>query len=312
MTSKYWDDFDRRIYETHSCVKNSEKVPVRRIAVFITNRCNFKCDYCNVYQNKTQMTHEQFDKIVKRYGDRAIIHITGGEPSIIKWLYEYIESNQSVHFNLNTNAYIPPPFNIQRLKVSLDSNDSDYFDKIVHRKGAFDKIVANIKEASKRVITSITCTLTHENFKKSPQFMKWCRSEFPDLYAVFFSVYKGFDARFAFTEDDGDIFFNNVKPELESEMDRESLALLSETIDEKTRIMQGVRFPENNLYKPCYISMSERVFDANGDKFNCSHLFRDNVFQKDNKKHERCLYGCNRRLVMFNEEVEFLLSKPNN
>ena len=308
MSSNYWDDFERRIKETVKHVREGQELKVRRVAIFITNRCNFKCSYCNVSQNPQEISREKFDKVIKKYGKDAIIHITGGEPSVVPWLYEYIESTPNVRFHLNSNMYISPPKNITRLKVSLDSKDRDYFDNIVAKKGAFDKVVANIKEASKYSSTSITCTLTKENYEKAPEFMKWCRETFPDLYAVFFSVYKGIDKRFMFSTEDADIFFNKVKPLLEKEMDKESFELLQETIDEKIRIIQSVRFPENSINKPCYISMSERVIDVNGDVWNCSHLFRDCIKQSDNSKNDKCLYGCNRRLVAFNEEVEKLLA----
>jgi len=308
MSSNYWDDFERRIGETVKHVREGEALKVRRVAVFITNRCNFKCSYCNVSQNPEELSEERFDDIIKKYGGDAIIHITGGEPSVVSWLYDYIESTPDVRFHLNSNMFIMPPKNITRLKVSLDSNDRDYFDTIVAKKGAFDKVVANIKEASKHSSTSITCTLTKENYEKAPEFMRWCREVFTDLYAVFFSVYKGTDERFMFTTEAANNFFENVKPLLEKEMDKESLELLHETIDEKIRIMQAVRFPENSEKKPCYISMSERVIDPKGDVWNCSHLFRDCIKQSDNSKNKKCLYGCNRRLIAFNEEVEKLLT----
>ena len=304
MSSNYWDDFERRIAETIEHIRTGSVLKVRRVAVFITNRCNFKCSYCNVCQNPQELSLKRFDEVIQKYGKDAIIHITGGEPSIVSWLYDYIEAHPDVRFHLNSNMYIMPPRNITRLKVSLDSNDRKYFDNIVCKRGAFNKVVANIKEASKYASTSITCTLTKENYEKAPEFMSWCRETFPDLYAVFFSVYKGTDPRFVFSDEDADNFFKNVKPLLEDVMDIESFELLQETIDEKKRIMQAVRFPENSASKPCYISMSERVIDCNGDVWNCSHLFRDCIKQADNSKHKKCLYGCNRRLVAFNEEVE--------
>ena len=309
MSSKYWDDFERRIRETVDCIKNNKIIPVRRVAIFITNRCNFKCDYCNVFQTRKELTEEQFSQIVQEYGNKSILHITGGEPSIVKWLHPFIESKKGVRFHLNTNAFIPPPKNIQRLKVSLDSLDESYFDTITHVPGSFKKVIENIKIASKNVITSITCTLTKENYRQAPEFMKWCRSTFPDLYAVFFSVYKGDNERFVFTKEDSNNFFYHIKPLMEKYMDKESLNLINETIDEKKRVMQDVRFPENKAASPCYISMSERVFDFNGNMWNCSHLYRDNIFLKDNSKHDKCLYGCNRRLVAFNEEVEEKLKR---
>ena len=308
MASKYWDDFDRRITETATCLLTGKTPPIRRIAIFITNKCNFKCDYCNVSQGSTELPFEIFDYIAKRYGGKAIIHITGGEPSIVKWLYKYIDSMPHIRFHLNSNLLLPPPVNIKRLKVSLDTYNANYFDGLVHFKGAFDRVVKNIIKASKKVVTSITYTLTKENYKQSPKFMRWCRKKFPDVYATFFSVYKGRALRFAFTNKDANKFFNNVKPLLEKEMDKESFLLLRETIDEKRRIIANCRFPENQMGK-CYISMSERVVDCNGNMWNCSHLFRDGVRHNNNTKCDKCLYGCNRRLVMFNQQVETLLTK---
>lgn len=303
MSSKYWDDFERRIKETVSCIKTGQSIPIRRVAVFVTNLCNFRCNYCNVSQNQQTLSREQLDNVIERYGKTAIIHITGGEPSVVPWLYDYIDSKKKIRFNLNTNAYLTPPNNIKRLKVSLDSMDAGYFDNIVRKHGAFNTVVSNIKEASKRTVLSITCTLTKENYKQSHVFMNYCRETFPDIYAVFFSVYKGSNPRFMFDKKSANEFFYSIKPKLESEMDKESLGLLCETIDEKRRIMENVRFPENDQSKPCYISMSEVTIDQNGNEWNCSHLFRDGISHKDNNKHIKCKYGCNRRLVMFNEEV---------
>lgn len=43
----------------------------------------------------------------------------------------------------------------------------------------------------------------------------------------------------------------------------------------------------------------------------CSHLFRDKIQMECGKKYAECRYGCNRRLVMFNEEVERRLKCVN-
>lgn len=303
MSSKYWDDFEQRIEETVACLKAHKKVPCRRVAVFITNRCNFRCDYCNVKFGSEEMSKETFEAILKVHGYGSIIHITGGEPSTVKWLYKCIEETKGVRFHLNTNAFIKPPKNLKRLKVSLDTHVEKNFDSLVHKKGAFKKVVQHIKERSKDVVTSITCVLSKKNFKEAPEFMRFCRNKFPDLYAVFFSCYKGDNPKFALTQEDADLFFKDIKPRLEKEMDKESLELFRETASEKFRIFGKKRFPENITKTDCYLSMSEAVYDQGGVPFKCSHLFRDNIFDCDSKIHSRCINGCNRRLVKFNEEV---------
>ena len=301
--SLYWDDFARRIDETSDAINSGKSPPIRRVAVFITERCNFKCKYCNAQRNNKSLQKDAFESIVERHGKDAIIHITGGEPSMVPWLYPYLESRPDVRFHLNTNAFIMPPLTIKRLKVSLDSCN-DNWDVLVGQQGAFERVVDNIKVASKSVITSITFTLTHANIGEVLDFIRFANREFPDLYAIFFSIYKGMNDSFVFTDKDKEIFFNELRPEMLKILSSESAALLEETIDEKKRLIQGARFPENDLNKPCYISMTERVYKYDGTEHRCSHLFRDGVSQKDCEKHINCQYGCNRRLIAFNEEVE--------
>lgn len=283
--------------------------PVRRVAVFVTEACNFKCAYCNVNQNARVLSMAAFDSVVRRYGKDAIIHITGGEPSVVSWLYPYLEEHgQERRFHLNTNAFITPPAeSVKRLKVSLDSCDPAYWNALVGR-DAFDRVVANIKEASKHTVTSITYTLTKENYTKAPEFIRFANREFPDLYALFFSSYKGMNPRFVFEQEDIDAIFSEVIPEMESLLGEESLALLRETLNNKRRLIGGVRFPENDLSKPCYLSMSERVIAPDGSEQLCSHLYRDGVCHLSPQKHSKCQYGCNMRLVDFNRAVEGMLA----
>ena len=303
--SLYWDDFKKRIAETIDCLKNNKPVPVRRVAVFITNRCNFRCKYCNVNFNKDGLSQRAFENLLDKYGTSPIYHITGGEPSTVQWLYPFLTANgDKYRFHLNTNAYLAPPSkSIKRLKVSLDSSDKDYWNGLVGiKKDAFSSVVKNIKEAIPNTVVSITYTLSKQNYKSAVDFSKFVAKEFPGLYAVFFSVYKGTVPELAWSKENADDFFTNVLPKLKDGLNDESRALISETINEKMRLIQGIRFPENTAGQ-CYISMSERVIGPNGAEHNCSHLFRDFTPQINNDKNEKCAYGCNRRLVMFNSAV---------
>jgi MoaA/NifB/PqqE/SkfB family radical SAM enzyme len=304
--SLYWDNFEKRILTTVNGIKNNQPIPIQRVACFVTKKCNFRCEYCNMKFDNKEMSETTFDDIANKH-NQAILHITGGEPSTVKWLYKYLDSHTGI-FHLNTNAFLKPPENIKRLKVSFDTFNEKYFNILCNR-NAFSVVCNNISYATEYTVVFLTSVLTKESYRNAPMLMRWCLSKFPKLYAMFFSVYKGNNKRFMFDKKDSDIFFNDVKPKLEKEMDTESLNLFSETIDEKFRIIQGKRFPENTTDKPCYLSMSERIYDYDGSYSNCSHLFRDGIKQKDYKKCKECLYGCNRRLVMFNEEVEKRIQK---
>jgi len=306
--SLYWDDFERRAIETVDSIKNNKEFIVRRVAVFITNQCNFRCAYCNMKFGHEEMSKEIFLNILKKYGKTAIIHVTGGEPSTVSWLYPVIEEYKDIRFHLNTNGYLKPPENIKRLKVSLDTYDAGYFNKLVHM-DVFNKVYGHIKQACNKTVTSITCVLTKENYEKAPEFIKFCNKEFPGLYAIFFSIYKGTNSRFVFQKEDIDRFYKDIKPQMEIEMKEETLWLFQNTMDNKIRLLEGIRFPENNLETPCYLSLTERVIDYQGNEYSCSHLFRDKVFRNNSEKHEKCRYGCNRKLIKFNEEVEKLLKE---
>lgn len=308
--SLYWDLFDQRIKETVAALKDGRQPPVRRVAVFITNRCNFHCSYCRHPISSETMSESVFRGILDKYGDTAIIHITGGEPSLVPWLYPLIEATgHQYRYHVNTNAYIKPPAQfVQRLKTSLDTHKRDYFDTLTDKQGSFDKVIENIEWASKLTTTSITCTLTKDNFRDSVDFADFVNSKFPSLYALFFSVYKGNNPRFVFDANSADIFAKDILPKLPMSLNPESQWLLQETIDEKKRLIQGVRFPENEfLGKRCYLSLSERVIAPNGQESYCSHLYRDGVKNYIGNKHPQCSYGCNRKLIKFNEEVSNLL-----
>jgi sulfatase maturation enzyme AslB (radical SAM superfamily) len=306
--SLYWDNFEQRAKETIDCIKNNKQVPIRRVAIFITNRCNFRCKYCNHLITPKEMTEETFDNIIQQYGKSVIYHITGGEPTLVPWLYPYIEKHaHKYNFHLNTNAYIKPHEGIKRIKVSLDSWNNHYWNELVG-KNAFEIVVNNIKEISKNAITSITYTITHQNIDHILEFIKWQKFELPNIYAIFFSIYKGIDSRFVLDKYDCKYFFEYLKPRMLQLLDPESSALLNETITEKFRLMENKRFPENSCNK-CYISLSERVYSPEGQMYGCSHLYRDNVYITPGTKHKKCLYGCNRRLVEFNNVVQKGLEK---
>jgi MoaA/NifB/PqqE/SkfB family radical SAM enzyme len=302
--SLYWDDFRQRAEETVSAVQQGISPPVRRVAVFITDKCNLACAYCNHNHGFSELSESAFHEIVRGYGDTAILHITGGEPSTVAWLYPYLrEHGGRYRFHLNTNAVLPPPAtSVRRLKVSLDSCDAAYWNALVGR-DVFDRVVKNIQAAIPHTVVSITYTMTRENFRAIPGFIRFAQQEFPGVYALFFSVYKGSDRRFAFGPSEADEFFVKIKPRMESLLDPESRALLVETLAEKRRIMQGERFPENRTGR-CWLSLSERVFLANGAMSYCSHLVRDGISLGSADKHDKCCYGCNRRLVAFNEYVQ--------
>lgn len=341
LGEKYWDAFELRIDETVHALKNNELPKLRRLSLHITNKCNLKCSYCNECHSPVSMEYDMFLKLVKEYDEMGggVLHITGGEPTCVPWLMSTIAycagvyPNVQFHVNTNfiNNISLYELSHIKRLKVSLDSHDEEYFDSLVGVRGAFLKVVGNLKVVANmhstiRPITSITFTMTHENYTHIPEFLKLYYREFQG-YAVFFSTYKGTNERFKFTDQDiADIIYN-IKPEIDRIMDEngdtESKFLFNASHDETT-FADEIRFAENKFI-PCYLQLSELVVNEHGDIANCSHLYRDGVcdsglnlkdgtlaelFEKAKRAcglkvmSDKCLYGCNKKLVAFNKEVK--------
>lgn len=337
MQERYWDSFAKRIDETVAAELKNTHPPLGRIALHITSRCNFRCDYCNEYHNGCTLPKELFAKIVQEYSQigGGILHITGGEPTMVSWLDEAIQNRpENVTINLNSNCF--KLLNketykfIDRIKVSLDTYKEQYFDSIVHHEGAFKRIVINLwqlENYDKARDTSITYTLTKENYQDTPTFLAWCYNTLPSLYAIFFSVYKGSNKRFLFTEEDQELFWGQIAPAMkrmfEINNDKESLWLFEQSYNAKT-LSSSCKYPEN-LNGLCYISKSELTIDEQGRVWRCSHLFRDKLppsffnirdttleeihHSLDQQLYPQCLTGCNLKLVRFNQEVQAKINR---
>lgn len=346
---KYWDDFERRVHETVGAIKVGDLPPLRRISVHITNACNFGCSYCNEVHFPKSLSFETFSKMVREYSEMGggIVHVTGGEPTVVKGFPEYIlDANQydNISFHLNTNLYSSVLTDdvfkkVSRLKVSLDSARPEYFNEVVRRKNAYEVVTGNLdrvhrllEEGKIDTIVSLTYTVTKENFRQIPEFLEMYESRWPLFYACFFSSYKGTNPRFVLDNKDTEELFSVISPEMdritEKYGDTETKSLFHASHEPRT-FKIALRFPEVNVV-PCYLQLSELVIDEDGDISNCSHLFRDkapktgmnladgnlrDLFYRAKKMehsvpmHPACLYGCNKKLTKFNDVVKEQLEK---
>ena len=336
---KYWDDFERRAGETVDCLRNDKFPTIRRLSIHITNGCNFRCSYCNEHHNTLIMPFEIYSKILYDYSDigGGIVHITGGEPSTIKDLPNYlfeIVKHPTINFHMNTNFYwniIPDDMFslIKRLKVSLDTSNPKYFNQTCHMKDAFEKVTNNLDHLNRLIgnkitdtIVSLTYTVTKQNFRDIISFLDMYYERWPHFYAVFFSSYKGTNPEFVLNNDDIHELFEEVIPQMNEITDQQNdndTKMLFEMSHGRETFIQGERFPDNKKV-PCYLCLSELCIDEVGDIWNCSHLFRDKVpstglnimdgHLKDLSTtakrgitipvHKKCLYGCNKKLVTYN------------
>lgn len=340
---KYWDDFEQRARETVSAVSVGLTPPLRRVSVHITNACNFGCEYCNEVHCKKTLSFTTFATLAKEYSAMGggIIHVTGGEPTVVRDFPAYIREVMkyaNVSFHLNTNLYSSVMTDdlfggIARLKVSLDSAEAKYFNDLVRRKQAYEIVTGNLDRVHQlladgkiNTVVSLTYTVTKENYKRIPEFLEMYETRWPLFYACFFSSYKGTNDRFVLTPADTDMLFSEIVPQInritEQYQDTETKCLFHASHEARTFHVL-TRFPEVNT-TPCYLQLSELVVDEDGYLSNCSHLFRDNVPNSGMRlgdgnladlframkqaKHatpmaHACLYGCNKKLTTFNQIV---------
>ena len=293
----FWDRMDERAQETITALRAGKLPPVIRFAVHITQNCNMRCQYCNEPKVGTTMTPLAFENIMARAGTQGIIHITGGEPQTVPWLSDMIAANPSLRFALNTNMLkMPAPAvlrTIFRLKTSLDSSDRDAWNALTGG-NFFDRVVANIKSATTQVkYTSVCYTATHQNAHLLGPFIDFTQREFPELFSLSVSFYKGTNMQLALTQTDIDQLFAASR----------NMNEVSRQVFNQTHAPTGNVFPQN-LHIPCYLSLTERLIDSKGDEYYCSHLYRDHVRPPGRPGlDEHCVTGCNAKFSTYNRRI---------
>lgn len=132
----------------------------------LTSGCNQKCIFCyNVWKEgcsagkRKKLSKEQQIKILNLMIDNEIFDIifSGGEPLLVKWLDELIKiaSEKKIHTTIITNGGLLTKEKAESLKksglnslqISLHHFDQEINDKLVGKKGAFQKTKEGIKNA---------------------------------------------------------------------------------------------------------------------------------------------------------------------
>ena len=188
---------------------------------------------------------------------------------------------------------------IFRVKTSLDDYNALRWNELTGG-NHFNRVVSNIKIVTENVpYVSICFTATHQSIDRLPKFLDFCYANFPLLSSISVSFYKGNAKDLKLTQEDVDRLY-----EISDYMDVKSKSLF-----EETHHKQGNYYPEN-LEVPCYLSMTERLYDEYGREFYCSHLFRDHVKPPGQPgKDSHCVTGCNARFYKYNQMVHHEISQ---
>jgi len=134
------------------------------LSVFVTNRCNFSCNYCsrnldnevvNKYIEESEFRIDDLNLLLNRYPTIATVSFVGiGEPFLAKDLIPMAklckEYKKNTHVITNASQLHRNWGNIARnfdsLSISLHGLSSEELMNIAHvNKGVFDQLIKNIK-----------------------------------------------------------------------------------------------------------------------------------------------------------------------
>ena len=166
---------------------------VKDLMIFVTNRCNLKCDYCFVdanFSNQKELTVEEIKEAIDIIKPTRVVHLTGGEPFLryddIIEIAEYaLERVPSVVINTNGTILDKDLTKIKNLKgkevcliISLDGFKENH-DRACGVDGTFEKVLEFSKKALELGLNiQVKTTLPNDlinNEKYCQDFSFFCR-----------------------------------------------------------------------------------------------------------------------------------------
>jgi len=174
---------------------HNRKVNYLRISV--TERCNFRCQYCmpekpfSWVPHENLLSYEDLFLFVKASIDEGItkIRLTGGEPLLRKNLHTFVKMIHdyapSIDLAITTNAFLLPHYaqdlkdaGLTRLNISLDSLKKETAHYIA-KKDVLDEVLAGIEAADKVGLKiKINCVpLKDVNDSEIIDLLEFCRDK---------------------------------------------------------------------------------------------------------------------------------------
>lgn len=167
------------------------------LRVSVTERCNFRCQYCmpekpfSWVPKENLLSYEDMFKFIKIAIDEGIkkVRITGGEPLLRDDLYKFVnmiyEYKNDIDLALTTNGFLLAKFakrlkeaGLKRINISLDSLNPTKANKIA-QKDVLTKVLEGINEAKKCGLKiKINCVpLKGINEDDILEILEYCKKE---------------------------------------------------------------------------------------------------------------------------------------
>ncbi|RXK06340.1 GTP 3',8-cyclase MoaA [Halarcobacter ebronensis] len=176
------------------------------LRVSVTERCNFRCQYCmpekpfSWVPREELLSYEELFEFVKVAIDEGIrkVRITGGEPLLREGLDNFVkmiaEYKDGIDLALTTNGYLLPQVadklakaGLKRINVSLDSLKEEVAEKIA-QKNVLKKVLEGIQAADDAGLKiKINCVpMRGVNDKELVDLIEFCRKrEYPIRFIEF-------------------------------------------------------------------------------------------------------------------------------
>jgi len=127
---------------------------------FITNRCNFKCEFCEYptfnVDRKQELSPSELDDVCKKLARVGVVMIAviGGEPFVRKDIFDVVRTmSKHMMVQITTNGWFVDDEVAKKIfeagaymvNVSLDSARAEVHDSGRKQKGAYDRALAAVK-----------------------------------------------------------------------------------------------------------------------------------------------------------------------
>ena len=182
------------------------KRPVSYLRVSVTDRCDFRCEYCmsenmTFLPKKDLLSLQEIERICVSFINLGTtkIRITGGEPlvrknvmSLFNNLGRYLKNGKLKELTLTTNGsqlerYAEDLYNsgVRRINVSIDTLKPELFSKLT-RRGSLEKVLKGIYKAKevglKIKINTVALKETNEN--ELIDILEWAHSNDFDMTII--------------------------------------------------------------------------------------------------------------------------------
>ena len=180
--------------------------PVSYLRVSVTDRCNYRCNYCmaedmTFLPRKELLSLEELDRVCSLFVDLGVrkLRITGGEPlvrrdimSLFRNLSRHLDSGALDELTLTTNGALLEQYaaelaacGVQRINVSLDTLDPLRFAALT-RKGELAPVLAGIDAADRAglKVKINTVALRGVNDGELGRLLGWCGERGFDLSLI--------------------------------------------------------------------------------------------------------------------------------